>query len=97
MLPLSSVFASANQNEKKHSLIILDKVKTFLQRCKAKVRIVVADSQYIDPKLRCAVERATIPYQANHMKGVLGLLRLIGRLGLMDLMSRGRSIIKTTD
>ena len=76
MLPLSSVFASANQNEKKHSLTILDKAKTILQRCKAKVRSVVADSQYSDSKLRDAVEKATIPYPANHMKGVEGLLRV---------------------
>jgi len=76
MLPLSSVFASANQNEKKHSLTILDKAKRILQRCKAKVRSVVADSQYSDSKLRDAVEKATIPYPANHMKGVAGLLRV---------------------
>ena len=76
MLPLSSVFASANQNEKKHSLTILDKAKRILQRCKAKVRSVVADSQYSDSKLRSAVEKATIPYPANHMKGVEGLLRV---------------------
>ena len=76
MLPLSSVFASANQNEKKHSLTILDKAKSILLRCKAKVRSVVADSQYSDSKLRTSVERATIPYPANHMKGVEGLLRV---------------------
>jgi hypothetical protein len=76
MLPLSSVFASANQNEKKHSLTILDKAKRLLHRCKAKVRSVVADSQYSDSKLRAAVEKATIPYPANHMKGVEGLLRV---------------------
>jgi hypothetical protein len=76
MLPFSSVFASANQNEKKHSLNILDKAKRVLQHCKAKVRSVVADSQYSDSKLRGAVEKATIPYIANHMKGVEGLLRV---------------------
>jgi hypothetical protein len=76
MLPLSSVFVSANQNEKKHSLSILDKAKTILQRCKVKVRSLVADSQYSDSKLRGAVEKATIPYLANHMKGIEGLLRV---------------------
>jgi len=45
MLPLSSVFVSANQNEKKHSLTLLDKAKGILKHCKAKVRSVVADSQ----------------------------------------------------
>jgi hypothetical protein len=76
MLPLSSVLASANQNEKKHSSTLLDKAKRILQRCKAKVRSVVADSQYSDSKLRGAVEKATIPYPANHMRGVEGLLRV---------------------
>ncbi|MGA3061054.1 MAG: transposase [Candidatus Bathyarchaeia archaeon] len=61
MLPLSSVFASANQNEKKHSLTILGKAKRLLKRCKAKVRNVIADSQYSDSKLRISVEKATIP------------------------------------
>jgi hypothetical protein len=32
------------------------------------------DSQYSDFKLRCAMEKATIPYPANHRKGVEGLL-----------------------
>lgn len=76
MLPLSSVFASANQNEKKHSLPLLEKAKEILKHCKAKVRSIVADSQYSDSKLRCAVEKATIPYPANHRKGVEGLLRV---------------------
>ena len=36
----------------------------------------VADSQYGDSRFRDAVEKATIPYPANHMKGVGGLLRV---------------------
>jgi len=76
MLPLSSVLASANQNEKNYSLTVLDKAKRVLHRCKAKVRSVVAGSQYSDSKLRAAVEMATIPYFANHMKGVKDLLRV---------------------
>ena len=76
MLPLSSVFASANQYEKKHSLTILNKAKKILKRCKAEVRGVIADSQYSDSKLRISVEKATIPYPANHMKGIEGLLRV---------------------
>lgn len=76
MLPLSSVFASANQNEKKHSLTLLEKARSILSRCKVKLRSVVADSQYSDSKLRSAVEKVAIPYPANHMKGVEGLLRV---------------------
>jgi hypothetical protein len=37
MLPLSSVFVSANQNEKKHSLTLLEKAKVILKRCRAKI------------------------------------------------------------
>jgi len=62
MLPLSSLFASANQNEKKHSLTILGKAKTILEGCRARLRSVVADSQYSDSKLRSAVEKSIIPY-----------------------------------
>jgi transposase len=76
MLPLSRLFASANQNEKKHSLTILEKAKHVLKNSGAKLRSLIADSQYSDSKLRNAVNRAIIPYPANHMKGVEGLLRV---------------------
>jgi len=76
MLPLAGVLASANQNEKKHSLSILEKTKTILKRCGAKLRSVIADSQYSDRKLREAVDEAVIPYPANQKRGVKGLLRV---------------------
>jgi len=76
MLPLSSLFASANQNEKKHSLTILEKAKSVLHSCKVKLRSVVADSQYSDSKLRDAAGNAVIPYPANQKKGMEGVLRV---------------------
>jgi hypothetical protein len=76
MLPLSSLFASANQNEKKHSLTILEKARSVLHRCKIKLRSVVADSQYSDSKLRDAVDNAVIPYPSHQNKGVEGILRV---------------------
>jgi hypothetical protein len=48
MLPLASLFASANQNEKKHSLTLLEETKTVLGRAKKKLRNVIADTQYSD-------------------------------------------------
>jgi hypothetical protein len=54
MLPLSSLFASANQNEKKHSLTILEKAKQVLKNSGTKLRSVIADSQYSDNKIRMA-------------------------------------------
>jgi transposase len=76
MLPLTCVFASANQNEKKHSTNMLEKAKNLLRRCGAKLRSVIADSQYSDGKIRSVVDKAVIPYPANQKRGVEGLLRV---------------------
>jgi hypothetical protein len=76
MLPLACTFASANQNEQKHSLGILDKTKLILKRSAAKLRSVIADSQYSDGKLREAVDETVIPYRSNQKRDVEGLLRV---------------------
>jgi transposase len=76
MLPLSSLFASANQNEKKHSLTILEKAKEVLKNSGAKLRSVVADSQYSDNKIRAAADKTVIPFPANQKRGVKDLLRV---------------------
>jgi len=76
MLPLTCTFASANQNEKKHSLNILEKTKLILKQSESKLRNVIADSQYSDGKLRKAVDEAIIPYPANQKRDVKGLLRV---------------------
>ena len=75
MLPLTCTFASANQNEQKHSLNMLEKTKLILKRSSARLRSVIADSQYSDGKLRNAVE-TVIPYRANQKTDVRGLLRV---------------------
>jgi len=76
MLPLSSLFASANQNEKRHSLTIFEKAKLVLKNSGAKLRSLIADSQYSDGKLRNAVGDAVIPYRSNQKRNVEGLLRV---------------------
>ena len=76
MLPLACIFASANQNEQKHSLNLLEKTKLILKQSEAKLRSVIADSQYSDGKLRDAVDAAVIPYRANQKRNVEGLLRV---------------------
>jgi hypothetical protein len=80
MLPLADVFASAYQNEKKQSPNMLEKTKNILKRCGAKLRSVIADSQYSDSKLRSAVNATVIPYPANQKRGVMGLLRVDKKL-----------------
>jgi transposase len=76
MLPLACTFASANQNEQKHSLSILKKTELIVKQSAAKLKSVIADSQYSDGKLRDAVEQAVIPYRANQKRDVKGLLRV---------------------
>ena len=76
MLPLSTVFASANQNEKRHSMSMLEKTRLVLRKSAARLRSVIADSQYSDSKIRCAVDTAVIPYPSNQKPNVKGLLRV---------------------
>jgi transposase len=76
MLPLSCVFASANQNEKKHSPSMLEKTMLILRQSAAKLRSVIADSQYSDKKIRSVVDKTVIPYPGNQERGVEGLLRV---------------------
>jgi transposase len=75
MLPLASIVASANQNEKKHSPTVLEKTKRVLSRVGAKLRSVITDSQYSAEKVRKTVE-TVIPYPANQKRGVKGILRV---------------------
>ena len=76
MLPLSSLFASANQNEKRHSLTIFEKAKLVLKNSGAKLRSLIADSQYSDGKIRAAVDKAVIPYPSNQKPGDREVLRV---------------------
>jgi transposase len=76
MLPLTCVFASANQNEKKHSLNMLEKTRLILEKSGAKLRSVIADSQYSDNKIRNAVDETVIPYPSNQKRGVRDILRV---------------------
>jgi len=62
-LPLASIVASANQNEKKHSPTLVEKTKQILKKAGAKLRSIIADSQYSAEKLRNMVSEVVIPYQ----------------------------------
>jgi hypothetical protein len=76
MLPLTSLFASANQNKKKHSLALLEKTKQVLSEAGAKLRSIIADTQYSDEKIRTATAETVIPYPANQKRNVKDLLRV---------------------
>jgi transposase len=70
------MFASANHNEQNHSLHMLEKTNLVLKQSAARLKSVIADSQYSDGKLRDAVDDAVIPYRANQKRDVGGLLRV---------------------
>jgi len=70
------LFASASQNEKKHSLALLEKAKQVLKNSGAKLRSVITDSQYSDGKIRAAVDKAVISYPSNQKPGVRDVLRV---------------------
>jgi len=80
MLALSCLFASANQNEKKHSLTILEKAKLVLKNSGVKLSNLIARSQYNDGKIRAAVNKAVIPYPSNQKPGAKDILRVDKKL-----------------
>jgi transposase len=55
---------------------MLEKTKQILKRSAARLRSVIADSQYSHNKLRSAVNAAVIPYPANQKRGVRDILRV---------------------
>lgn len=76
MLPLASLIAPANENEKKHCHILLERTKRIIRKAGAKLRRIIAGSQYSSKKVRKAVAEAVIPYPANQKRGVKCLLRV---------------------
>jgi len=50
-LPLASIVASTNQNEKKHSPTLVKKTKQILKKAGAKLRSIIANSQYSSEKI----------------------------------------------
>jgi transposase len=55
---------------------MLEKTKLLLKRSAARLRSVIADSQYSDGKIRNAVDDAVIPYPANQKRDIKGLMRV---------------------
>ena len=65
ILPLATLLASANENEKKHASSLVERSLSVLSRAGVKLRSLIADSQYSSAKVRALVERAVIPYMSN--------------------------------
>ncbi len=69
ILPLTSVLAPANDNEKKHGPTLVERTKQILRRAGARLRCLVADSQYSSGRMRGLVDEAVIPFMSNQRRG----------------------------
>ena len=79
ILPLASLVAPANENEKRHDRTLLKRTKLVLRslrRAGATLRRIIADSQYSSERIRREADEAIIPFPANQQRGVTGLLRV---------------------
>ena len=84
-LPLAVIVASANDNEKKHAPVLLEKT---LKATKRSVKLVIADSQYSSTNLRDQASsrgiRVVIPFPTNQQRAQKGLLRVDRYFRTMD-------------
>jgi len=69
LLPLATLLAPANDNEKKHAPSLVEKARDVLGKAGARLRSLVADSQYSSRKVRDLVEESVIPYTSNQGGG----------------------------
>ena len=69
ILPLACVLAPANDNEKRHGPTLVERTKEILRRAGAKLRSLVADSQYSSGRMRGLVDEAVIPFMSNQRRG----------------------------
>ncbi len=74
MLPLATLLAPANDNEKKHAPSLLEKARRMLSRVSGSVRSLMVDSQYSSSRVRDLVSDSVIPYTANQRSD--GVLRV---------------------
>ena len=69
ILPLATMLASANENEKRHAPSLVERSSLVLGRAGVKFRCLIADSQISSAKVRALVEHAVIPYMFNQRCG----------------------------
>ena len=69
ILPLTSVLAPANENEKRHASKLLERTRIVLGRAGARLGYLIADSQYSSGRVRSLVEHEVIPYMSNQRCG----------------------------
>jgi len=93
ILPLASVLAPANENEKRHAPTLVERTRVILSRAGARLRCLIGDSQYSSRRIRSLVEHAVIPYMSNQTCGedalrVDRLFRVHGPADLVEVYRR---------
>ncbi len=63
------MLAPANDNEKRHGPTLVERTKRVLRRAGARLRGLIADSQYSSEKMRELVDEAVIPFMTNQRRG----------------------------
>ncbi len=88
ILPLATLLASANENEKKHAPSLVERSRLVLGRAGARIRCLIGDSQYSSRKVRSLVDYSVIPYMGNQRCGedALRVDRLFRTHGPEDLV-----------
>jgi len=91
ILPLATLLAPANENEKRHASMLVERTRVVLSRVGARLRCLIADSQYSSGRVRSLVEHAVIPYMSNQKRGdVLRVDRLFRTHGPVELVGEYR-------
>jgi transposase len=93
ILPLANVLAPANENEKRHAPSLVEMTRVVLGKADARLRSLIADSQYSSRRIRSLVERSVIPYMSNQRCGedvlrVDMLFRVHGPAGEVEMYRR---------
>jgi transposase len=88
ILPLASVLAPANENEKRYAPSLVERTRVVLGKTGAKFRSLIADSQYSSGRVRSLAEHVVIPYMSNQRFGddALRVDRLFRTHGPEDLV-----------
>jgi hypothetical protein len=90
ILPLACLMAPANQNEKRHAPTLVEMTKNMLRKAEARLRCLVADSQYSSERVRGLVDCAVIPYTSGQRGDGLRVDRMFRAHGSEGLVAEYR-------
>jgi hypothetical protein len=90
ILPLASVLAPANENEKRHAPSLVERTRMVLGKADARLRCLIGDSQYSSGKVRSLVDDAVIPYTSSQRGDGLRVDRMFRAHGHEDLVAEYR-------